>query len=192
VNDLLYFLTARRPPRSLDRRLNEQGALPIPEALAVARGIAAALAHAHERGVRHGDLRPKRVFLAGEMPVVGGFGLIEAVTAQGSDDARSTVLSFGAPAYQSPEQLAGEVAVDERSDVYTFGCICYEMLAGGPPFARPGRGASLGDKLTQPAPPLRARRETVPAALAELVHACLARVPADRPASGAHVLRALG
>ena len=89
-------------------------------------------------------------------------------------------MTIGAPAYLSPEQLSGETSADERSDLYSVGCILFEMLAGEPPFAGSNLAAVLSRKLTQPAPKVRGQRESVPPALEGFVDRCLARLPADR------------
>ena len=182
--DVLYFVTPERSHPSLRDRLRQDRELPVREALAIAHDIAVALAHAHSSGVRHGDLRPKHTMLGANGASVGSFGVVDAVAPDAEWRATSTVVTFGSPAYLSPEQLMGDVQADARSDIYAFGCIAYEMLAGEPPFGRPSRGSGLGRKLTQSPPRLRSIRESVPEAFEQIVHTCLARLPADRYASG--------
>ena len=102
-------------------------------------------------------------------------------------------MAFGSPPYQSPERLAEDAPVDARGDVYALGAMLYEMLVGEPPFGRSGRAAGLGGKFANgPAPSARAHRASVPEAVDRVVQTCLARVPADRYASGGEVVRALG
>lgn len=191
ADGLLFFVTAERVRPSLRERLKREGALPIADAVAIGRGMAAALAAAHACGVCHGDLRPKHVGLgASGAVVVSGFGVAEGLAAEGrGDDAGSTVVALGSPAYLSPERLAGGARPDARGDVYAFGCVLYEMLAGEPPFGR--RGSALGAGMAREPPPIRGVRERVPEALAEVVHACLARVPADRYPSARELSTAL-
>ena len=190
--ELLWFATARRPERTLADRLAREAQLPVPEAVAIGRGVAAALASAHAAGVTHGDLRPKFVGLgATGAPVVAFVGLLEAL-AGGRDDAdRSTMLRVGSPVYQSPEQLTGRVHTSPRSDVYALGTLLFEMLVGEPPFGRSRSVLDLPAKLAGTLPAVRARRETVDEPLARVIERCLARVPADRYASAAEVVAAL-
>jgi eukaryotic-like serine/threonine-protein kinase len=192
AEDVLYYVTAQRSPQSLRDRLRQDRELPVRDALAIAHDIAVALAHAHARGVRHGDLRPKHIMLGGTGTSVASFGVVDAVAPDAEWHATSTVVTFGSPAYLSPEQLMGDVQADVRSDIYAFGCIAYEMLAGEPPFGRPSRGSGLGRKLSQPPPRLRAIRESVPESLEHIVHTCLSRLPADRYASGEALCAELG
>jgi serine/threonine-protein kinase len=190
-NDLLYFVSARRGGRSLRERLRHERALPMRDALRIGRDIVAALAHAHERGVHHGDLRPKHVSLVGESAVVGGFGVFEGLSPDIDTSGRTTIAAWGSPTYLSPEQLLGDVHVDARSDVYSAGCILYEMLAGEPPFGRQRSAAVVAKKLTESPARLRTLRESVPEAIEDIVHHCLMRVPADRFTSGNEVAQAL-
>jgi eukaryotic-like serine/threonine-protein kinase len=138
--------------------------------------------------VRHGDLRPKHVLLRPGGVAVTGFGLLEALSAPG---ARSTAVTVGAPAYLSPEQLAGEGLAGGWSDLYSLGCVLYEMLTGEPPFGGPLQAVMVSRKLTQPPPSVRDVRASVPAAVERLLGRCLARLPADRPRSAAEVGEAL-
>lgn len=191
ADDLLYFVTAPRPKPSLRERLRREGALPVAEVIAVARAIAEVLAYAHERGLHHGDLRPKYVGFIGTCAVVDGFGVREAVLPLTEADDRSTVVALGSPHYMSPEQLTSEVKVDARSDIYAFGCMCFEMLVGQPPFATSPVAAGLNRKLNERAPSVRALRDTVPQALEDVVLTCLARQPADRFATASALHRAI-
>jgi len=132
------------------------------------------------RDVRHGDLRPKHLLLGRSGIAITGFGLVEALDLAAAGSAGSTAVTIGAPAYLSPEQLSGETSADERSDLYSVGCILFEMLAGEAPFAGSNMAAVLSRKLTQPAPRVRSLRESVAPALETFVERCLARLPADR------------
>lgn len=188
----LFYVTTRRAGMSLRRRLRQDGELPIREAIGFARDVAAALAHAHARGVRHGDLRPKHIALGSGGAVVSALGIIEAISGDHEPHADdSTIVTLGSPTYLSPEQISNRGLTNPRHDVYAFGCIVYEMLAGDPPFGRSLRGSGLAGKLNEPAPRLRCQRDTVPQALDEIVARCLARVPADRYSSGGELVRAL-
>ena len=183
-----FVATAATSDATLDARLKREGAFPIGAAVLLAREIAAAIAFAHARGVFHGDLRPRHVVL-GTPNSVRAFGFAESIVLGASMEG-SAVLTLGTTLYQSPEQLMGEVKLDARSDVYAVGCMLFEMLVGEPPFGGPSRPSRML-KLSHPAPLVRDFRETVPEALAEVVRTCLARVPADRFASGVELVEAL-
>ncbi len=122
---------------------------------------------------------------------MASFGLVEALDVAAAGSAGSTAVTIGAPAYLSPEQLAGESTADERSDLYSVGCIVFEMLAGEPPFGGSNLSAVLSRKLTQSAPQVSSLRESVPPQLDAFVARCLARLPADRFQRAAEAREAL-
>jgi len=180
LQGVIYYTTPPVEAPSLRDRLAKERQLPVDEARALAGELIAALAYAHGRDVRHGDLRPKHLLLGRSGIAITGFGLVEALDLAGGGSAGSTAVTIGAPAYLSPEQLSGETSADERSDLYSVGCILFEMLAGEPPFAGSHLAAVLSRKLTQAAPRVRTLRESVPPALDAFVERSLARLPADR------------
>jgi len=180
LQGLIYFTTPPVEGTLLRDRLARERQLPVEEAVRIAGELVEALVYAHGRDVRHGDLRPKHLIFTRGGIAVTGFGLVEALDLAAAGSAGSTAVTIGAPAYLSPEQLSGETGADERSDLYSLGCILFEMLAGEPPFAGSNLAAVLSRKLTQPAPRVRALRESVTPALEAFVDRCLARLPADR------------
>jgi serine/threonine-protein kinase len=192
---VIWFATPPVDGTTLRDRLARDRQLPVDESLRLVADLLEALVHAHGRDVRHGDLRPKHVVLGRTGLTVTSFGLVEALDAAASrGTAGSTAVTIGAPAYLSPEQLAGEITAEERSDLYSFGCVVFEMLAGEPPFGGTNLATVLTRKLTQAAPPVRPLRESVPPAVEDLLARCLSRLPADRfqSAREAHeALRAL-
>jgi len=189
---MVYFATSPVEGPSLRERLARERALPLGDALATAEDLTAALVHAHARGVRHGDLRPKHIVLTRAGLSVAGFGIVEALDlATAGSGASTTAVTIGAPAYLSPEQLSGEVGADERSDLYSLGTILFEMLAGEPPFGG-NLAAILSRKLSHPAPPVRQLRESVPLDLEAILARCLARSPADRFQNALELADALG
>jgi DNA-binding SARP family transcriptional activator len=187
----VYFSTPPLEGPSLRDRLARERQLPIAEARRIALELLEALVYAHGHDVRHGDLRPKHVLLARNGVSVSGFGLVEALDLAESGSAGSTAITIGAPAYLSPEQLAGESTADERSDLYSLGCIVFEMLAGEPPFGGSNLATVLSRKLTQAAPAVTSVRESVPPELDRFVARCLARLPADRFQRAAEAREAL-
>jgi DNA-binding SARP family transcriptional activator len=183
---MLYFATPPVEGTTLKDRLARDRQLPVDEALRLTGELLEALVYAHARDVRHGDLRPKHVFLGRAGPVVASFGLVEALDVAASrGTSGSTAVTIGAPAYLSPEQLAGETTADERSDLYSLGCIAFELLAGT------SLASILTRKLTQAAPPVRTLRDSVPPAVEMVLARCLARLPADRYQSALQAREAL-
>ncbi|HEU5050567.1 MAG TPA: serine/threonine-protein kinase, partial [Gemmatimonadales bacterium] len=131
---LLYYVMPYVEGESLRDRIQREGPLPIGDALRLARGAAAALAHAHAHGVVHRDIKPENILLEDGEAVVADFGLARALDAAADDPLSLPGLAMGTPAYMSPEQSAG-AEVDARTDIYSLGCVLYEMLAGEPPFS---------------------------------------------------------
>ena len=185
TGDVVYYTTDPADGLTLKDRLARERPLPIADAARIADDMITALAHAHSRGVRHGDLRPKHVVLRGTTAVVTSWALTDALRPKPGADAGSTVASFGAPAYLSPEQLSGESPADERSDLYSFGCILYEALIGEAPFRAATAQGVLSRKLSEPPPSAKAVRADVPDALDTLIKRCLARHPVNRIQSAA-------
>jgi DNA-binding SARP family transcriptional activator len=189
--DALFYATARVQGSSLRERLARERPLPVEDALRVAREVAAALHGAHAAGIVHGDLRPKHVTLTPRGVSLAGLGVVQALgAAEAGHGPERTGVTFGAPAYLSPEQLSGEASADARSDIYSWGGMLYEMLAGELPFTGSSQSV-IARKLTQAAPSVRTRRDAVPKQVDRVLRACLARVPADRPASLAKALEGL-
>ena len=185
--ELLYYVMPYVDGESLRDRLRREGQLPIPDALRIASEVADALSFAHSRGIVHRDIKPENILLPAHNPgssegwhaLVADFG-IARIVAEGAPDLTATGVFMGTPAYMSPEQAAGERAVDARTDIYALGCALYEMLIGEPPFTGPNAAAIVARHLTAPVPSIRAVRPTVPAELETVVRGALEKVPADR------------
>ncbi len=165
---------------SLRARLDRQKQLPMPDAVRIATDIASALEYAHARGLVHRDIKPENVLLTGGQALLADFGVARAVAEAADDRLTSTGLAVGTPAYMSPEQASGDRNIDERTDIYSLGCVLFEMLAGIPPFVGPTPQAVAARRLASNAPPLRELRPTASPALATTVARALERVPADR------------
>jgi DNA-binding SARP family transcriptional activator len=191
---VLFFATRPVEEESLRERLAEGRPLPIDESVRIASEVARALAQAHAHGVHHHDLRPKNVLLTPAGTVLARVGIAEALVAAPSGDGTGgpddTGVLIGAPAYLSPEQLADEGIADARSDIYSLGCLLYEMLAGEPPFGGRSRGL-IARKLTESPPSVRTLRDSVPEPLERIVGKALARVPAERYPSAEELADAL-
>jgi tetratricopeptide (TPR) repeat protein len=181
---LLYYVMPYIEGETLRDRVSREKQLPVDEAVDITRKVAAALAHAHSRGVIHRDIKPENILLADGEPIVADFGIAKAVTAAGGQHLTETGMALGTAAYMSPEQALGESDLDARSDIYSLGTVLYEMLAGQPPYSGATAQAIMARRMTDPVPPLRTVRELVPSTLQQVVEKALARLPADRYSSG--------
>jgi serine/threonine-protein kinase len=177
---LLYYVMPWVEGESLRDRLNREKQLPLDTALAIAREVADALGYAHARGVVHRDVKPENILLEGGHAVVADFGIARALRAAGVDRLTQTGVSVGTPMYMSPEQGAGDAEVDGRSDLYSLGCVLYEMVGGQPPFTGPTAEAVVRQHLIGEAAPITNLRPTVPDGVAIALARTLAKNPADR------------
>lgn len=180
---------------SMRARLAKDAALPVSSVVGILRDVARALSYAHERGVVHRDIKPDNVLLSGGTAVVTDFGIAKAISAarQQAEGATLTQMgtSIGTPAYMSPEQAAGDPTVDHRADIYSLGCMAYELLTGQAPFAGRTPARMLAAHMTEAPKPLGDSRPDAPAALGELVMRMLEKDPAARPQSGQEIIQAL-
>ena len=151
--ELLWYTMPYVEGETLRSRLAREGQLPLADALRIARDVAEALDHAHAHGVIHRDIKPENILLSPGHALVADFGIAAALQSP-TDDTRltETGVVLGTPHYMSPEQAAGERALDRRTDVYSLGCVLYEMLAGEPPFTGPTQQAILAKRLSAPTP----------------------------------------
>ncbi|MBI3982027.1 MAG: serine/threonine-protein kinase [Gemmatimonadetes bacterium] len=180
ADSFLFYVMPYLEGESLRDRLSREKQLPIEDAVQLTTEVAAALAYAHSRGVIHRDIKPENILLTGGAAVVADFGIARAVTAAGSGRLTETGLSLGTPQYMSPEQATAERELDGRSDVYSLGCVLYEMLAGEPPHTGPTTQSVIAKVLTDKPRQVSTLRETVPPSLEAAVHKALAKLPADR------------
>ena len=185
----LFYVAPFVRGESLRARLAREQQVPIRDAIHIARGVASALEHAHAHGVIHRDIKPENILLSDGQPIVADFGIARALESGAAERLTATGMSLGTPAYMSPEQAVGEPS-DERSDIYSLGCVLYEMLAGEAPFTGPTAQAIVAKRLAGPAPDVRLCRDSVDELLAGTIARALARVPADRIQTAAE-MRAL-
>jgi len=190
--DLLYYVMPYVEGKSLRERLDHETQLPLDDALTITRQVAGALAYAHQHDVVHRDIKPENILLESGEAVVADFGIARAISAAGGDKLTHTGIAIGTPLYMSPEQATGVGALDGRSDVYSLGCVLYEMLAGHPPFSGGTAQAILARHALDPVPRLRTARGTVSGAVAEALDRALAKAPADRYATALQFAEALG
>jgi len=188
----LYYVMPYVPGESLRDALEARGQLPLVEALEIAREIADALDYAHRNGVVHRDIKPENILLQDGHAEVSDFGIARAISKAGERQT-GVGIAVGTPDYMSPEQAAGVRDIDGRSDLYSLGCVLFEMLTGRPPLAitppeGPGAGALVPrDRLAE----LTALRPSVPAEVAGVVARLLAEGPGDRFATAAEAGEAL-
>jgi eukaryotic-like serine/threonine-protein kinase len=183
-----YMVLEHVPGGTLAERLPDSGPLPDPETRAIATDIAAGLGYAHAQGVVHRDLKPGNVlFDAEDRAKIADFGIARV---QGIDTLTEDGTILGTAAYMSPEQVAGEPAT-AASDVYAFGILLYRMLSGRLPFEAENPLDLAAMQRDVEAPPLRSIRPDVPADLAALATAALAKQPSRRPPDGAALLSGL-
>jgi serine/threonine-protein kinase len=176
---------------SLRDSLNRERQLPVEDALRITGAVAHALDYAHRQDVIHRDIKPENILLHDGQPVVADFGIALAVSALGGTRLTETGLAVGTPQYMSPEQATGERTIDGRSDVYSLGCVLYEMLAGEPPFTGPTAQGILAKAVTERPRAITEVRDSVPPNVAAAVTKALERLPADRFQTGEALAHAL-
>ncbi|MEP6692914.1 MAG: serine/threonine-protein kinase [Gemmatimonadaceae bacterium] len=177
---------------SLGARLARSGPLPIDESVRLAREVAIALDYAHRHGVIHRDIKPDNIVLHDGHALVTDFGIARAITHASEERALTAVGSaIGTPAYMSPEQASGDPRIDGRSDVYSLGCVLYEMLAGSPPYTGPNWRSIMIRHFNDPVPHVTAARPGVPAAIDTVIVRALGKLPEERFATAAELAAAL-
>jgi tetratricopeptide (TPR) repeat protein len=180
ANGFLFYVMPYVEGESLRDRLDREKQLPVDEALRVAEQVADALDYAHGQGIVHRDIKPANILFEAGHALVADFGIAKAITAAGADKLTRTGLAVGTPVYMSPEQAGGDTNVDGRSDLYSLGCVLYEMLAGDPPYTGATPQVILARKSTESIPSLTTSRETVSSGLEAVISKALAKAPADR------------
>jgi tetratricopeptide (TPR) repeat protein/tRNA A-37 threonylcarbamoyl transferase component Bud32 len=180
---MLYYVMPYVEGESLRHRLAREGSLPLEDALQIAREVADALDYAHQHDVVHRDIKPENILLQAGHAVVSDFGIARAISAAAEGGrVTATGIAVGTPDYMSPEQASGANDVDGRTDIYSLGCVLYEMLLGRPP--RAGNGG-------QAAPSISRIRPAVPDAIVLAIEVALARRPGERFPRAADFARAL-
>ncbi len=177
ADGLLYYVMPYVEGESLRDRLSREKQLPLEEALRLTREVADALGSAHSHGVVHRDIKPENILLVEGHAVVADFGIARATSAAGATPLTETGLAVGTPSYMSPEQ-AGGGETDGRSDLYSLGCVLYEMLAGQQPFTGPSADSLVRQHMTADPTPVSVIRPDLP----EFVSAALAKVMSKTPA----------
>jgi TolB-like protein len=188
----LYYVMPYVAGDTLRERLRREGQLPLDDALHIAREVADALSYAHGEGVVHRDIKPENILFGAGHAMVGDFGIAKAMSAAAGDEHISNRFVLGTPTYMSPEQATGSALLDARSDVYSLGCLLYEMLAGEPPFTGSSAQVIASKHVRQPVPSLLAVRPDLPSWVQTVVERAMAKLPADRFQSATAFAAALG
>jgi hypothetical protein len=176
---VLYYVMPFVEGESLRERLARDGPLPLQDALRIAREVADALGYAHAHGVVHRDIKPGNILLESGHAVVADFGIARALSSVAGDDLTSTGLMVGTPVYMSPEQVSGS-SLDGRSDLYSLGCVLYEMLTGSPPFCGPNQQAVAALHVRERPISLEVVLPWTPPAIIHAVSKVLEKDPDDR------------
>jgi len=180
VDGILYYIMPYVNGETLRQRLLREGTLPVSEALRLTIEVADALGSAHRRGVVHRDVKPENILLHENHALVADFGIALAIQQPGDERLTQTGVSLGTPTYMSPEQIDGARDIDERSDIYSLGCVLFEMLVGRPPFDGPTPHAILAKHLVAPTPELSDTKEPVSELIRDALRGALAKDPAAR------------
>ncbi|MFN2566009.1 MAG: protein kinase [Gemmatimonadaceae bacterium] len=190
---LLYYTMPFVEGESLRAKLAREKQLPVDDALRLAREVADALDYAHRHDILHRDIKPDNILLEDGHAVVADFGIARAISraASGDDTLTGAGSTLGTPAYMSPEQATGEREVDGRSDIYSLGCVLYEMLAGEPPFTGPTAQVVIAKRFADPVPSVRRLRSGVAELVDAVVAKALAKLPADRFSTAGQFAEAL-
>jgi eukaryotic-like serine/threonine-protein kinase len=185
---LLYYVMPNMEGLSLRHKLDRERQLSLEDALRITREVASALDYAHRQQVMHRDVKPENILLHEGAALVADFGIGKALS--GGKSITQSGISVGTPAYMSPEQASGDSSVDGRSDLYSLGCVMYEMLTGEPPFTGPNAQSIIAKRFVSPVPSVRTTRD-VPEAVDQAVGRALSRTPVDRYRTGAEFAEAL-
>jgi len=191
ADGFLFYVMPYVEGESLRDKLTREKQLSVEESIEITKAIAAALDYAHGQGVIHRDIKPENILLQAGQAVIADFGIAKAIAAVGSDRLTETGLAIGTPTYMSPEQAAGSQEVDARSDVYSLGCLVYEMLGGQPPFTGPTVESIVHQHIAVEPPPISNLRPSVPAEVGAALARSLAKAPADRFATAGQLGDAL-
>ena len=191
ANGLLYFVMPYVDGDTLRDRLEREGLMPLKEAVRITCEVGDALDYAHAQGLMHRDIKPENILFQAGHAVVADFGIARAITKAGGTSLTETGLAVGTLTYMSPEQASGDSEIDARTDIYSLGCVLFEMLAGRPPHWGSSPQAILAQKLVGSVPDFRSVPADVPATVKHVVGTALAVEPAGRFDTPAQLTQAL-
>jgi serine/threonine protein kinase len=180
AGELLYYVMPYVAGESLYERLERDRRLPIEDALQITHDVAAALGFAHGRGILHRDVKPENILVSNGRALVADFGLARAIGSADYQKLTETGVIVGTVFYMSPEQLREDRDLDQRTDIYSLGCILYEMLTGEPPYTGPSLREVISRILRAPVPSARQLRPDVPDAVERAIARAIAKSAAER------------
>ncbi|HEV8498556.1 MAG TPA: protein kinase [Gemmatimonadaceae bacterium] len=191
TNGQLWYVMPLVRGETLRSRLDREKQLPLADAVKITCEVAEALHYAHEQGIIHRDIKPENILLEDGHAIVADFGIARAASALGERQLTQTGVTLGTPAYMSPEQGSADKTIDGRADIYSLGCVLYELLAGEPPFGGPTAQVIIARHSLAEVPALSIARGTVPEELEDAILRSLAKAPADRFATALEFSEAL-
>ena len=176
----LYYVMPYVEGESLRERLQRDTRLPVEEAVQIARQVSGALGYAHRQGIVHRDIKPENILLEEGEAVVADFGIARALTAAAGDTLTASGIVIGTPHYMSPEQASGDHDLKAQTDIYSLGCVLFEMVSGVPPFTGQTAQSIIAQHISEPPPSLRNARSDTPPWLDSVVTVALAKTGAER------------
>ena len=187
----VFFTTPYVEGDTLEMKIRRERRLPLADAVSIASDVAAALDYAHSRGLIHRDIKPANILLSGNHAVVADFGIARAVAVKRDDAITISGVSLGTAQYMSPEQCSALRELDQRTDVYAFGCVVYEMLTGDPPFTGASEQVILARHCAEAPQSMRTVRPELPRRVDGVVMKSLAKVRSHRYRSAGEFFDAL-
>jgi len=192
VDGLFYYVMPYVEGESLRHRLVRERKLPLAAALHITRDVADALAFAHAQGIIHRDIKPENILLSGDHAIVADFGIARAISAAGSLTLTQAGQPIGSPGYMSPEQALALGDLDARTDIYSLGCVLFEMLAGEAPVASMAERLVHNWAALETSPALHGSAAGVARAVKHAISRALAPLPDDRFPTATEFAAALG
>lgn len=166
--------------QSLRERFRFHERFTLEEIARITTAIAEPTSYAHARGIVHRDIKPENILIDGDRVFVLDFGVAKAIIRSAGERLTRSGITVGTPAYMSPEQSRGDPDVDYRSDIYSLGCVVYEMIAGTPPFQGATPQLLMANRMSAQPRPLRYFRDGMPEAVEQVVSKAMARFPESR------------
>jgi TolB-like protein/Tfp pilus assembly protein PilF len=183
IDGIPYYVMPFVAGESLRDRISRERQLPVSLSLRFATEAASALDYAHRQGVIHRDIKPENILLSDDHVIIADFGIARAAAQSADDRLTATSVAIGTLAYMSPEQATGETDLDGRSDVYSLGCVVFEMLTGRTPFTGASPAAVLASRFSKAPPRLSSIRSDVPRNVDDAIASALTLSPDDRPSA---------
>ena len=188
---LLYYVMPFVKGESVRDRIDREGMLPIEDAIQITLEVNDALGYAHKQGIVHRDIKPENILLSGGHALVADFGIARALSEQTSAKLTQTGMSMGTPYYMAPEQASGET-VGPTADLYSLGCVLYEMLSGEPPFTGKNSMQIMARHAMEQVPSIRIVRAVVPEEIEQAIFIAMNKASADRPQNAEQFAQLLG